>query len=110
MTDLILTTAAAPPVITALVAAIGQALPLLPRRLYPVVAIALGIGWTVAIAAATNDVVWRAIIDGTIVGLAASGLYSGALRPFDLRIRRPDGYTEVETPPVPSNAIDRIHR
>jgi hypothetical protein len=80
--DDILTTAAAAPVITALVAAIGGALPRIPRRAYPLLAIALGIAWTAADGAATGSLNPRTVLEGIVIGLAASGLYSAALKPM----------------------------
>jgi hypothetical protein len=89
MIDTTLAGLAAAPVITALVAVIGQAAPSLPRRLYPLLAVALGVAWTVgAAAAAGNGPSWRDAIDGVVVGLAASGLYSGAVKPAALALRR----------------------
>lgn len=93
MTDTILATAAAAPVITALVAVIGQALPSLPRRLYPLVAISLGVAWAVISSSAVDGVAWNAIVEGTLVGLAASGLYSGAIKPLEIQRYKP---TRVE--------------
>lgn len=83
----ILTAAPAAPIITALVAAIGMAVPQLPRRAYPLVAIALGIAWCTIIAAANNDLGWPALIAGTIAGLTASGLYSAAVKPINQSLR-----------------------
>lgn len=80
MNDLLLTGLAAAPIITALVAAVGAAIPQIPRRCYPLLAIALGIGWQCALVTA-EDVVWRAALSGVVVGLAASGLYSAAVKP-----------------------------
>lgn len=83
----ILTAATAAPIITALVAAIGMALPQLPRRAYPLAAIGLGIAWCTIIAAANNDLGWPVLIAGTIAGLTASGLYSAAIKPIGEHIR-----------------------
>ena len=74
--------AAAAPVITALVAAIGQALPALPRRTYPIVSVLLGLGWATIAASARGDMGWPLIIEGIVVGLTASGLYSAAVKPL----------------------------
>jgi high-affinity Fe2+/Pb2+ permease len=73
---------ASAPIITALVAAIGSGLPAVPRRVYPLLAAAIGIGWNVAIGAAANSLDWRTPLLGVVAGLAASGLYSGAVRPL----------------------------
>ena len=80
-TELILTGLAAAPIITALVAAIGAAAPVIPRRLYPMLAVALGVAWSAAAAAALSAFSWAALLQGIVVGLAASGLYSGAVKP-----------------------------
>jgi hypothetical protein len=69
---------AAAPVITALVAAIGGVAPGLPRRAYPLLAIALGIAWNAAVAAALGDLSPATPLYGIVAGLAASGLYSAA--------------------------------
>jgi hypothetical protein len=66
------------PVITALVAAIGQVAPALPRRLYPLLAIALGIAW---VSAAEGRVDTSCMLEGIVAGLAACGLYSAAVKP-----------------------------
>jgi hypothetical protein len=81
MDDLILTGLPAAPVIVALVAAIGQALPALPRRAYPLLAVALGITWNVATAAVLGEALPVAALYGVVTGLAASGLYSAAVKP-----------------------------
>jgi hypothetical protein len=84
MSDVILTGLPAAPIIVALVAAIGQALPLLPRRAYPLLAIALGVAWNVAATAVLGEPIASAAVCGVVTGLAASGLYSAALKPaFD---------------------------
>ncbi len=72
---------AAAPVVTALVAAIGQAVPALSRRWYPLIAIVLGVAWSSAVALAQGEFDWSAPLVGVVVGLAASGLYSGAVKP-----------------------------
>jgi membrane associated rhomboid family serine protease len=77
----VVTGLAATPVVIALVAAIGRAFPGIPRRLYPLVAIAFGVAWTVLAAAARGHVSWETPMTGIVVGLAASGLYSGAVKP-----------------------------
>lgn len=76
-----LTGLAAAPIIIALVAAIGAAIPALPRRLYPIVAVAIGVAWNLAASAAAGQPGWDAPIYGAVAGLAASGLYSGAVKP-----------------------------
>lgn len=76
-----LTGLAAAPIITALVAAIGAAIPALPRRAYPLVAVAIGVAWNIAASAVGGQVGWSAPIYGIVAGLAASGLYSGAVKP-----------------------------
>lgn len=80
MDDLLLTGMAAAPAVTALVAAIGAAFPQIPRRAYPLLAIAVGVGWQCAVASDAEPI-WRAALSGVVVGLAASGLYSGAIKP-----------------------------
>jgi hypothetical protein len=59
-----------------------MAVPRLPRRLYPVVAMLLGVAWTVATSAAAGTLAWEAVFEGIVAGLAASGLYSGAVKPL----------------------------
>jgi hypothetical protein len=81
MNELLLTGLAAAPIITALVAAIGQASPVVPRRAYPLLAVALGIAWQCAVASAMGELSVAAALSGIVVGLAASGLYSGAVKP-----------------------------
>jgi hypothetical protein len=81
MDELLLTGLAAAPIITALVAAIGAAVPKVPRRCYPLLAIALGAGWQCATAAVTGELTPAAALAGIVIGLAASGLYSGAVKP-----------------------------
>jgi hypothetical protein len=81
MSDVILTGLPATPVIVALVAAIGAAVPALPRRAYPLLAIGFGITWHVAVASATGEHFAAAVLCGVLTGLAASGLYSGAVKP-----------------------------
>jgi hypothetical protein len=76
-----LTGLAAAPIVTALVAAIGAAVPALPRRAYPLVAVAIGVAWNIAASAAAAQLGWFAPIYGIVAGLAASGLYSGAVKP-----------------------------
>jgi hypothetical protein len=82
-----LTGLAAAPVITAIVAAIGAAVPALPRRAYPLLAVALGVTWNVAVRAALRELDWAAPIVGVVAGLAASGLYSGAVKPVVAALR-----------------------
>ena len=81
MNDLLLTGLAAAPIITALVAAIGSAMPTLPRRAYPLLAVALGVAWQCAVASANGELTAATALAGVVVGLAASGLYSGAVKP-----------------------------
>jgi hypothetical protein len=81
MHDLILIGLPAAPIIVALVAAIGQALPSMPRRAYPLLSTALGIAWNVAAAATAGEPLPVAALAGVVVGLAASGLYSAAVKP-----------------------------
>jgi hypothetical protein len=81
MHDLILTGLPAAPIIVALVAAIGQAWPSLPRRAYPLLAITLGIAWNVAAATVLREPLATAALGGVVTGLAASGLYSAAVKP-----------------------------
>ena len=76
-----LTGFAAVPIITALVAAIGAATPALPRRAYPLLAVGIGVAWNVASSAALGQLSWLAPIVGVVAGLAASGLYSGVVKP-----------------------------
>ena len=78
---LIATGAAAAPVIVGLVAATGMALPRLPRRAYPALAVAYGVLWQCAAAWALGAWDATAPLAGVVVGLAASGLYSGAVKP-----------------------------
>jgi hypothetical protein len=77
----IVTGIAAAPIITALVAAIGAATPALPRRVYPLLAVGIGVAWNVASTAALGQLTWLAPIIGVVAGLAASGLYSGVVKP-----------------------------
>jgi hypothetical protein len=81
MDNVIVTGLAAAPVIVALVAAIGQALPSMPRRLYPLLAIALGVAWNAAAASVLDEPLAPAALSGIVIGLAASGLYSAAVKP-----------------------------
>lgn len=78
---LIVTGSAAVPVIVALVAALGQALPRVPRRCYPLMAVVLGIAWNTAAAYALGELTTSSPLAGVLVGLAASGLYSAAVKP-----------------------------
>jgi hypothetical protein len=72
---------AAAPVITALVAAIGGVSPALPRRTYPLLAICIGVAWNASVAAASGELSWATPLYGIVAGLAASGLYSAAVKP-----------------------------
>ena len=81
MTDVMLTGLPATPIIVALVAATGQALPMLPRRAYPLLAIAIGVAWNIAAAATLDQPLATAALCGVVTGLAASGLYSAAVKP-----------------------------
>jgi hypothetical protein len=78
---LILSGLPATPIIVALVAAFGQAFPMLSRRAYPLLAIALGVVWNVASAATQDGRLGDATLCGVVTGLAASGLYSAAVKP-----------------------------
>lgn len=82
----VLAAAAAAPIITALVAAVGMAVPRIPRRAYPVVAVVLGVGWCVLLAAGRSDVGWATLVEGIVAGLTASGLYSAAIKPIAERV------------------------
>lgn len=79
--ELVLTGMAAAPLIMALVAATGALAPRLPRRAYPAVAVAYGVAWQSAAAAVLGSWSPAAPLAGVVIGLAASGLYSGAVRP-----------------------------
>ncbi len=72
---------AAAPVITALVAMIGAAVPALPRRYYPLLAVGIGVAWQCAVASAAGALDATALLAGVLAGLAACGLYSGAVKP-----------------------------
>ncbi|MBI2723859.1 MAG: hypothetical protein HYX50_02245 [Chloroflexi bacterium] len=76
------TALAAAPFVTALVAAITAAAPVIPRRAYPLVALAVGIAWVCAAQAAMGGLRWSAPLTGIVAGLAASGLYSAAVKPL----------------------------
>ena len=76
-----LTGLAAAPIIMALVAAIGVAIPALPRRAYPIFAVTIGVAWNIAASAAAGQLGWHSPVFGIVAGLAASGLYSGAVKP-----------------------------
>ena len=54
-------------------------MPALPRRAYPLVAVAMGIAWALLVRAAVDDVALTAALEGVVVGLSASGLYSGVV-------------------------------
>lgn len=79
--DLVVTGAAAAPLILGLVAATGLIATRLPRRAYPAVAIAYGVIWQSAAAWALGAWSPAAPLAGVVAGLAASGLYSGAVKP-----------------------------
>lgn len=79
--ELIVSGMAAAPVIVGLVAATGSAFRAVPRRMYPALAVAYGIVWQSAVAWALGDWDGSAPLAGIVVGLAASGLYSGAVKP-----------------------------
>jgi hypothetical protein len=74
------------PLITAFVSAVGLAVPALPRRCYPLVAIAAGIAWCTIVAAVAGTSPAEAALHGVVAGLAASGLYSAAVKPVQSRI------------------------
>jgi hypothetical protein len=78
---LVVTGSAAVPVIVALVAALGQARPRVPRRCYPLMAIALGVAWNTAASYALGELTLSSPLAGIVIGLAASGLYSAAIKP-----------------------------
>ena len=78
--ELLLTGIAAAPIIVGLVAAVGGAIPAIPRRSYPLLAITFAVAWHCALAPAGAST-WQAALSGVVVGLAASGLYSGAVKP-----------------------------
>jgi len=69
------------PVVTGLVAAVGAAIPALPRRAYPLLAVMLGVAWMTAARLVLGAWTWSAPLEGVIVGLSAAGLYSGAVKP-----------------------------
>jgi predicted RND superfamily exporter protein len=77
----ILTGIAAVPIIVALVAATGAAFGV-PRRFLPILAVGHGIAWNVAAAATFGEPLSPAALGGVVVGLAASGLYSAAVKPL----------------------------
>jgi hypothetical protein len=79
--DVIVAGAAAVPLVVALVAATGEAAPSLPRRMYPVLAIVLGVAWSSLAALAMREWSWLAPLAGVVIGLSASGLYSAAVKP-----------------------------
>jgi hypothetical protein len=72
---------AAAPVIVALVAATGRAWRGLPRTMYPLLSIAYGVAWHAALAQRVESELPTAALVGVVVGLAASGLYSAAVKP-----------------------------
>ena len=76
----VLTGMAAVPVVVALVEATGAALAV-PRRWYPLLAIAHGVAWNIIAASILEAPALPAALGGVIVGLAASGLYSAAVKP-----------------------------
>lgn len=78
---MLVTGLAAAPLITALVAVIGGALPALPRRAYPALSVALGVAWQSVVLLALGEFTWQAPLAGITIGLAACGLYSGVVRP-----------------------------
>jgi len=82
--------AAAAPLITAVVAAVGMAAPAIPRRLYPLLAISFGIAWAALVASSQDRLGWSVILEGIIAGLTASGLYSAAVKPIG-DLARSDG-------------------
>ena len=85
---MLLTGIAAAPIIVALVAVIGGLAPQLPRRAYPAVAVAIGIAWNCAVAAALGESLATAMLVGVVSGLTASGLYSSAVKPLATRYAR----------------------
>jgi hypothetical protein len=79
--EFLLSGMAAAPVIVALVAATGQAWRGLPRSAYPLLSIAYGVAWHMALATRGGGDIATAALAGVVVGLAASGLYSAAVKP-----------------------------
>lgn len=79
--QLVVSGLAAAPVITALVAVIGAAVPMAPRRCYPLLAVAFGVAWQCTVASAADTLVATTPLAGVLVGLAACGLYSGGVKP-----------------------------
>jgi hypothetical protein len=83
----VLATSLALPVLIGVIEAIKRAG--CPRRLLPLIALALGIGGGVAWAAThppvTGDAVVMGVLYGAMIGLSSVGLYSGATNTF-----RPD--------------------
>lgn len=79
---MLLSEIAAAPVIVALVAVVGGVVPSLPRRAYPAVAVTLGVGWQCAVAALAGGSMLEAALTGVVTGLAACGLYAGAVKPL----------------------------
>jgi hypothetical protein len=86
--EVVLVGLAAAPVITALVAVVGQAAPALPRRAYPALAVVLGVAWNSAAALALGEFTAVVPLAGVVVGLSASGLYSGVVKPAAEAVRR----------------------
>lgn len=101
-----LTGLAATPIITALVGALGAAVPALPRRAYPLVAVVIGVAWNVTACAASGDIGWPAPLFGVVAGLAASGLYSAAVKPA-LRAL-PRHHQTARAGPASAQSTDRI--
>ena len=85
----VLSGVAAAPVIVALVAVAGMASPRLPRRVYPALALLFGVAWQCAVDAVAGEASLASVLVGVVLGLAASGLYSGAVKPVTAAWRRP---------------------
>jgi hypothetical protein len=67
---------AAVPVIMALVSVLVKPF-ISDERIYPVAALVLGLGWNIGVALVMNLPLVPSVALGVVVGLAASGLYSG---------------------------------
>jgi len=64
-------------VVVALVELVKRLAPGLEDRWYPLVALAAGIAVNLAVRPWSGVTIWAAVVTGIVVGLAASGLYSG---------------------------------
>ncbi len=72
--EVILIGMAAAPVITALLQVVKPYVK--DVRLYPVIAVALGVGWNVGFTVGTDDFSRVTVFLGILVGLSAAGIYS----------------------------------